>query len=256
MSNVTPYSQRLPSFTGDWEMDQAVLKAFMARFMSDSVNTLQGNTRVVNNMGGEYKTLTIQTPTSDWTAPTLAGAWAVFIAGTTDVGYRKDALGNVWVRGAVASGALNSTIFTLPTGYRPAQDWNVEQTMGSSGSCQLRVDFTNGNVNQVNAGQLVTGAPGAPAYGTLDNHFVSVCMSFPCADESPGVLSCFPLKYQTGLKTVSAVKVAHATNATANNTGFSVGNPAWSFDGSYITISTIPGLALGQTYSVTLEALP
>jgi hypothetical protein len=55
---------------------------------------------------------------------------------------------------------------------------------------------------------------------------------------------------------VSAVKYAHAVNSGANNAGVSVGNAGWSFDGQFITVTNIPGLALGQTYSVVLEALP
>lgn len=254
MSNVTPNSQRLPAFTGDWLTDMDIMKAFMARTLSDNVNTQQGNVRVVNNLGGEYKTLTIQTPTSDWVAPTLAGAWTIFIPGTSDVGYRKDSAGNVWIRGAVANGALNSTIFTLPSGFRPAQDWNVEQTMGSSGSCQIRVDFTTGNVNQVNAFQGTANA--GVTWGVLDNHFVSICMGFPAADESPGVLSCFPLKFQTKLASVSTVKLSKAVLASANNVAVTVGNPAWSYDGTNVVLNNLPGLALGQTYAVTLEVLP
>lgn len=35
------------------------------------------------------------------------------------VGFKRDAAGNVWLRGAPAGGASGTTVFTLPVGYRP-----------------------------------------------------------------------------------------------------------------------------------------
>lgn len=52
-------------------------------------------------------------------APTLAGTWANLGAGQPDVTYWKDPFGMVHLEGAVTSGGAD-TIFTLPTGYRPA----------------------------------------------------------------------------------------------------------------------------------------
>jgi hypothetical protein len=56
--------------------------------------------------------------TEAWTAPRLAGAWVNFGGGTVAAGYCRDAVGFVHLRGTVKSGT--STIFTLPSNYRPA----------------------------------------------------------------------------------------------------------------------------------------
>lgn len=54
-----------------------------------------------------------------WSTASLAGAWNHFGAPYANAGYYKDAEGRVHLRGAVASGAVGSTIFTLPAGSRP-----------------------------------------------------------------------------------------------------------------------------------------
>lgn len=52
-------------------------------------------------------------------APTLAGTWTNLGAGQTAAGYFKDPFGIVHLQGAITGGGTD-TIFTLPSGYRPA----------------------------------------------------------------------------------------------------------------------------------------
>lgn len=46
--------------------------------------------------------------------------WVNFGAGPNTAAYLKDALGFVHLRGAIKSGTINTTAFTLPAGYRPS----------------------------------------------------------------------------------------------------------------------------------------
>lgn len=55
-------------------------------------------------------------PDTGWLSPTYANGWVDF--GSPGSAYRRIA-GLVVVRGLVKSGTLNSTIFTLPVGFRP-----------------------------------------------------------------------------------------------------------------------------------------
>lgn len=55
-----------------------------------------------------------------WNAPTLINSWVNFGAPFNPVGYWKDPNGVVHLRGMVKSGTINTTAFTLPLGYRPA----------------------------------------------------------------------------------------------------------------------------------------
>lgn len=68
------------------------------------------------------------TQDSGWVAPTLEGVWVKL--GAPLVGYRRQ--GNaVRLRGQIKGGASGSTAFTLPAGYRPAQQ--VEPIVGTAG---------------------------------------------------------------------------------------------------------------------------
>lgn len=70
-------------------------------------------------------TITVSQPVqlnsqANWaTVTSLSNGW---VARSGDpVQYRKDASGNVHIRGLVDSGTATGTVFTLPTGYRPTQ---------------------------------------------------------------------------------------------------------------------------------------
>lgn len=83
--------------------------------------------------------------------PALQGTWVD--AGISTPRFRKLPDGNVQMQGAVRSGAVNSTIFTLPVGYRPStrQDYGVKLWNGSSlVMCTLRVQI-DGSVQQGDA---------------------------------------------------------------------------------------------------------
>lgn len=57
-----------------------------------------------------------------WTNPTLTNSWANFGAGYAAAGYMKDRLGFVHLKGLVKTGTSGNSIFTLPVGYRPAEN--------------------------------------------------------------------------------------------------------------------------------------
>jgi hypothetical protein len=52
-------------------------------------------------------------------APTLLNSWVNFGSGYQEVGYMKDSMGFVHIRGMIKSGTLSANIFILPAGYRP-----------------------------------------------------------------------------------------------------------------------------------------
>lgn len=96
------------------------------------------------------------TPVIDWTDAALAGGWSHYTAtGSFQVpGYYKDHFGVVHLRGLGTSANANpTTAFTLPVGYRPAQDQPFI-AMGNSnlsGRCDV---LANGQVQRIagNAG--------------------------------------------------------------------------------------------------------
>ena len=77
--------------------------------------------RTVND-NADCSTITDSTvnDTPIWTAPTLLNSWVNYGSGNAAAGYTK--VGNrVEVKGLVRSGTVTANIFTLPTGYRPAE---------------------------------------------------------------------------------------------------------------------------------------
>lgn len=99
-----------------------------------------------------------------WQAPTLLNSWVNYGSTYATAGYMKDSLGFVHLKGAIKSGTTTAgtVIFTLPAGYRPAQDNyypGVSTTAGSAGSFQIKSsgDVTTIVVNSgfFSFGQLV-----------------------------------------------------------------------------------------------------
>lgn len=134
----------------------------------------------------ELYSASITTP-DDWIAVSYQNSWVDFDANLA-ARYRKDANGVVWVKGRAKSGAT-STIFTLPTGYRPpdqllfAQRGNsifasvqvdalgvVKQIDGTTADCSFNLSFSAADrrpdISRTSAGgypvQWVTGVRGVP----------------------------------------------------------------------------------------------
>ncbi|WP_024632376.1 MULTISPECIES: hypothetical protein [unclassified Paenibacillus] len=81
----------------------------------DTVRTLQENTTRISVL--ESKKAEKDAPA--WITPTLLNGWVNFTGGLSLVGYYKDSMGYVHLRGVIKPGAMGSTAFILPTGYRP-----------------------------------------------------------------------------------------------------------------------------------------
>lgn len=105
--------------------------------MADKIYLRRGNKADLPVLGSgepgfatDTKQLFIGSPTGNaqvamsaqeaWIAPTLVNGWIVANVSFPPT-YFKDGFGNVWLRGRVANGTINQTIFTLPFGYRPSQ---------------------------------------------------------------------------------------------------------------------------------------
>ena len=58
---------------------------------------------------------------SDWVRPTIGASWVDTTTSRNQAGYRKDSIGNVYLKGYLTGGSWGypNYIFTLPEGYRP-----------------------------------------------------------------------------------------------------------------------------------------
>lgn len=91
-----------------------------------------------------------------WNTATLQNGWKHY-NGSVDVQYGIDFLGNVYIRGAAKDGAINTAVFTLPSGYRPSQSFNFisSNSTGSSSPSIARISVgTDGivTIESVEAG--------------------------------------------------------------------------------------------------------
>lgn len=78
--------------------------------------------------------------------PAFLNSWVNFAGGFADASFRKDDAGLVYLKGMVKSGTVLSNIFTLPAGYRPAE--NMIFAVTSADAFGRITIATNGNVKQ------------------------------------------------------------------------------------------------------------
>lgn len=113
-----------------------------------------------------------------WVAPAMQNAWVNFGSTYTTAAYRRD--GNrVTLKGLIKSGVINSAAFTLPAGYRPAQDMHFPahsagETTGaaSAGTAHTHSVPDQGGVNVFTDGRVV------PRTGSSNTNFSLDGVSF------------------------------------------------------------------------------
>jgi len=70
-----------------------------------------------------------------WITPTLLNGWSSAVSGFHDVGYMKDEMGFVHLRGRITNGTINVDIFLLPVGYRPSA--TIHLPIGATSATQI-----------------------------------------------------------------------------------------------------------------------
>lgn len=110
---------------------------------------------------------------TSWASPSLENGWVNYGSGFESAGYVRTNAGIVTLKGLVKSGATNTTIFTLPPGYRPAMRM-LFVTAGANNSTASRIDvLADGQV------RWVTGPSNSAAHVSLAS------VQFPAADVAP-----------------------------------------------------------------------
>jgi len=100
-----------------------------------------------NGIWTSFRRIAVDEPLT-WITPTLLNGWS-FLNQAKKSGYSKSSSGIVFVSIVVNNGSntLNSTIFNMPIGYRPAT-LRINICYISAGFCRTDVDI-NGNVNLI-----------------------------------------------------------------------------------------------------------
>lgn len=105
-----------------------------------------------------------------WIAPTLLNSWVNYGNPYTPVGYMKDAMGFVHIKGFVKSGASGASVFTLPAGYRPAVNGSIYGVCNAgAGHGDIVIEQGTGNVTVYN----VTAGSNVSIYASLNISFMA-----------------------------------------------------------------------------------
>lgn len=98
---------------------------------------------------------------TNWTAPAMSNSWVNFGAPYATVGYILDAAGFVHLRGLIKSGTTNTTVFTLPAGYRPEAEAQFVGLCNGTTAAVGGIDVTSAGVvsvtnysSQIDLGQV------------------------------------------------------------------------------------------------------
>lgn len=103
-------------------------------------NEMVGGNVSIQTNGGR-----IDLEQAPWITPTLLNSWANYdTTNYNSVGYFKDSCGIVHLKGVVKSGAVGTTIFNLPAGYRPIKN-NMFATIADNAFGRVDV-LLGGNV--------------------------------------------------------------------------------------------------------------
>lgn len=140
-------------------------------FTPDATRTLAGVEQRVSAL--ERNDAEIDPLEGVWQTPTLTNSWTAFGGSFAPPRYmRKN--GIVYLKGMIASGAIGSTAFTLPTGFRPAEDGlfssinsAVTSNNASTGTAHTHNVVAIATRLRVNAAGTVVPETGANAYVSL-----------------------------------------------------------------------------------------
>ncbi|MCM3242683.1 phage tail protein [Cytobacillus oceanisediminis] len=99
---------------------------------------------------------TVSTPDRDWITPTLLNGVTNYGSVYETAGYKKNALGDIQLKGFLTGSADGKHLFTLPAGYRPSKLRTLDVwSNSSSGSGRVSVD-TDGKVIATISGNWIS----------------------------------------------------------------------------------------------------
>ena len=100
----------------------------------------------------------ITAPAVSFTAVTFSNSWVNYSAGFDTVGYYKDFLGFVHLKGTMKSGTMSATAFTLPSGSRPGASQQYAVVSNSAfGNLTIASDGTVKLISGSNASASLDG---------------------------------------------------------------------------------------------------
>ena len=137
-SDIVASNQIYNRFLGATEFAtlETNLKTWKDRRADYSTIVFKDATTSIDPYYWDYRTNTLKrlNGSDSWISPTLLNGWVNAGSGGATAQYRKDANGMVHIKGYIGGGTttLGTSIFTLPSGFRPSEALGYAQTCGTS----------------------------------------------------------------------------------------------------------------------------
>lgn len=87
--------------------------------------------------------------------PIFQSGWSNFGSGYHTAAFYLDPFDRVWLRGVIAGGAVPSTVFTLPVGYRPTARVIYPAIDGTAGAPAAQIEINTTGTVRVPVGNSV-----------------------------------------------------------------------------------------------------
>jgi hypothetical protein len=116
----------------------AVLNNALYVEMNKDMKEKEGMKNDVKKLGYEVEDLQVKVEPTNWTAVSFTNSWVNYGAGYTEAEYRK-VNDRVEFRGLIKNGTIDTSAFTLPTGFRPTNTIHLV-TVSNGAIAFFRID--------------------------------------------------------------------------------------------------------------------
>lgn len=248
MSLISGFKLQVEEYASQAPWIERLLRP-LNNFAQSTVNAVNGNLVVGQNVLAKYKTVRAKVPSIPWVTLTPQNGWTQ-VSGSP-VGYYVDTDGAVNFRGAISAGTKTdgTTIFTLPNAQLyPEVNTYFNIPHDDKNSAQGLLSSSDGTMKIYN----VTGAA-----ATL---YFSSIFYFPASPPAPlaYIGADWPIKLAAEFSgTIAGVLLTQAVDINTDET-LSVGTAGidwFSSARNEVTVKRVNGLTPGKTYDLTFLVL-
>lgn len=243
MSLISGFKLQVEEYASQAEWIERLLRP-LNNFAQSTVNAVNGNLSIGQNVTASYRTIRAQIPSLPWVDLTPQSGWTNVT--NAPIGYWVEPDGTVNLRGRLSAGTKTdgTTIFTVPAALRPEYDIRLTIPHDDKNVAQGLLSATDGTMKIYN----VTGAA-ATLFFTGIYYFASNPPAQPAY-----VGHDWPIKLSTGFATTVAGVVLTQAIDIETNEKLSAGTAGidWvSTARNEVTVKRVNGLTPKRTYDLT-----